>query len=79
MTLCSDPEAVTDGSAAVGNDEFQRRKVFEQVCGDQLHERCRIAVDVVRPGGVEIRVAGAAGGIRVEVAADEVQATNVNM
>src|SRR3984893_9758421 len=44
-------------AAAMRNDQLQGRKILEQVRGDELHEGGGVAVDVVRAGGVEIRVA----------------------
>ena len=44
-------------AAAVRNDELQRREILEEVRRQELHERGRVAVDVVRAGGVEVRVA----------------------
>src|SRR5213594_1961367 len=49
---------VRDRAAAVGNDELQARKVLEEIGGDQLHERGRVAIDVMTAGRVEVRVAG---------------------
>ena len=49
-----------DGAAAVRNDELQCREVLEDVRRHELHERRRVAVDVVRGHRVEVRVAGAA-------------------
>ena len=43
--------------AAVRDDEPQRRKVLEQIGGEELHERRRVGVDVVRAGRMEARVA----------------------
>src|SRR5262249_50421109 len=43
--------------AAVGNDELEARKVLEEVAGDQLHERGRVAADVVAAGRVEVGIA----------------------
>ena len=51
---------IRHGAAAVRNDEAQRREVLEQIALDQLHERGRVGVDVMRAGGVETGVA--AGG-----------------
>ena len=48
---------VRDGAAAVRNDEPQRREILEQIGGEELHERRRVGVDVVRAGRVEVRVA----------------------
>jgi hypothetical protein len=42
------------------DDEAQRREIPEQIALDELHERRRIGVDVVRASGVEIRIAGGA-------------------
>jgi hypothetical protein len=47
-------------AAAVRDDELQRREVLEEVTLDQLHERRRVGVDVVRAGRVEARVAARA-------------------
>ena len=44
-------------AAAVRDDEPQRREILEQVRLDELHERRRVGVDVVRAGGVEVGVA----------------------
>src|SRR5215467_6257559 len=39
---------IWDGAAAVRDDESNRRKVLEDVGGDELHERRCFGVDVVR-------------------------------
>ena len=44
-------------AAAVRDDEFERRKILEQILLDQLHEGGGVAIDVVRAGGVEVRIA----------------------
>ena len=48
------------GPAAMRDDEFQGRKILEQIGGQELHEGGGVAVDVMRAGGVEVRVAGGA-------------------
>ena len=48
---------VGNGPAAVRNDEAQRGKIPEQIALDELHERRGVGVDVMRAGGVEIRIA----------------------
>ena len=53
------PPVIRHGAAAVGNDEAQRREVGEEVALDELHEGRRVGVDVVRAGGVKVRVATA--------------------
>ena len=47
-------------TAAVGDDQPQLGEVGEQVRGEQLHERRGVGAEVVRAGGVEVRVAGGA-------------------
>src|SRR5229473_4787392 len=96
---------IGNGSATVRNDETQIREVLEQVGSQELHERRGVGVEIVRAGGVEVRIVrGAdvdhgghielaelfvervppaigqrgvgpmsAGGIGIEVAADEAQ------
>src|SRR5256885_4940825 len=41
----------------IWNDEAQRGKIPEQIALDELHERRGVGVDVMRAGGVEIRIA----------------------
>ncbi len=48
------------GSAAVRNNEPQRREVLEQIALDELHEGRGVRVDIVRTGGVKYRVTGRA-------------------
>ena len=48
---------IRHGAAAVRDDEAQRRKVLEQIALDELHERGRVGVDVVRAGRVEVGIA----------------------
>src|SRR5205814_6854554 len=43
--------------AAMRNDEAQRREIPEQTALDELHERGGVGVDVMRAGGVEVRIA----------------------
>ena len=51
---------VRHGAAAVRDHEAQVGKSREQVALEELHERRRVGVDVVRAGGVEVRVAASA-------------------
>jgi hypothetical protein len=43
--------------AAVRDDEAERRKVPEEIGGEELHEGRGIGIDIVRAGRVKIRVA----------------------
>lgn len=51
------PPVIRHRAAAVRNDEAQRWEILEQIAFDELHERRRVSVDVVRARGVEARVA----------------------
>ena len=52
---------VRDRATAVGNDESQGRKVFEELrLLDELHERRRVGIQVVRAGLVERGITGGA-------------------
>src|SRR5215216_793533 len=44
-------------AAAVRDDEFQRRKILEQVGGNELHEGGRVAIDVMGAGAMEAGIA----------------------
>ena len=37
--------------------DFQIREIFENLAGDELHERYGVAVDIVGTGAMELRVA----------------------
>ena len=54
------PPMIRHRAAAMGDDELERGEVGEQIPGQQLHERRGVTVDVMRPGAVEVRVAGRA-------------------
>src|SRR5688572_28355727 len=41
-------------AAPVRDDEAQRRKILEEIGGQELHERGRVGVEVVRAGGIEV-------------------------
>ena len=41
----------------MGNEEFQGRKVFEQIRGEALHERSGVSIQIVGAGGVKTVVA----------------------
>jgi hypothetical protein len=51
------PPVIWDGPAAVRDDHAQRRKVLEQIGGEELHESRGVCVDVVSARRVEVRVA----------------------
>ncbi len=48
---------VGHGASAVRDQETQGRKLLEQIGGQALHEGRGVGIEVVRPGGVETRVA----------------------
>src|SRR6185437_10777837 len=49
---------IGNGAAAVRNDELQGWKPLEQIGGQELHERGRVAVQIVRASPVEAGIAG---------------------
>ena len=53
------PELERHCAAAMGNNEFQGRKILEQIAQDELHEDGGIAGDVMRTGVVEVGIARA--------------------
>src|SRR5918993_2062666 len=44
-------------AAAMRDDKPQRRKVLEQIALDKLHESGGVAIDVMRAGVMEVRIA----------------------
>src|SRR5437588_3289979 len=48
---------VGDRTAAVRNDELQRREIFKNVGRQKLHKSSRIAVQVMRARGMKVRIA----------------------
>ena len=48
---------IRHAAAAVRDDHAQGREVLEEIGLDELHERRRVGIDVVRAGRVEVRIA----------------------
>ena len=48
---------VRDGAAAMRDNKSQSRKILEQIGREELHKGCRVGVNVMRTGCMEVRIA----------------------